>query len=759
MYFNPTRSLLSTLACAIVAHSAHAVPPTVHVGQDNIKVTASCTLIFDTLSINDADGNGIVHIEAPADATRIEVDLGGAVLVGGLGAPETLKGIGIAIKGKNVTLRNGSIRGFKIGVAAESCDGLVLEDLNTSDNYAQALLSQYSQENTSDWLFPHANDGGEWITQHGAGIAVQGGEGVTIRRVKSHRTQNGIVLDRVKRSNIYDNDCSFLSGWGIAMWRSSGNTVCRNSLDFCVRGYSHGIYNRGQDSAGLLMFEQCCDNIIALNSATHCGDGIFGFAGREALGETPCPSSKIDFNDPEAWYRGRGCNGNRFIDNDLSYAAAHGLEMTFSFGNLIARNRFDSNAICGIWAGYARETIVVGNDFIGNGNAGYGSERGGVNMEHAQRCVIEDNAFSNEPVGVQLWTDADEALAKRPWVLANGAGAINNRIVSNRFTDMEKAAQIIAAKDTVFVGNTLLRCATALAQTDSIVTRESGAIDARVGPTDAQLDAIIATLPGTNKPRDTRSSLRGRDKIIMLDHGPYAWDRPIVVQVGGGQARPKFKAYGFMKVTSTQILGQGALFVGLDADGVTIEVATNQVGYVTPFIVMAIDPLKKAIRASGLLVRCDWLTKFFPLDSAATKLGDVPDLAAFRALALAEPRAFTYSEIDFDFRGRSLQDAVGSAEVTLPDLGTSRFGITASTSMRFPAGNFRVHVLSDDGVRLAIDGKPVIERWNIHGQTEDTFAFDLLEPREMQFDLDYFQNSGASRLRVWFEAIKPKILG
>jgi len=29
----------------------------------------------------------------------------------------------------------------------------------------------------------------------------------------------------------------------------------------------------------------------------------------------------------------------------------------------------------------------------------------------------------------------------------------------------------------------------------------------------------------------------------------------------------------------------------------------------------------------------------------------------------------------------------------------------------------------------------------------------------MQFDLDYFQNSGASRLRVWFEAIKPKILG
>ena len=119
----------------------------------------------------------------------------------------------------------------------------------------------------------HRNDGGEWIREHGAGVSVRRAKGAVVRRVTSHRTQNGIVLDRVEGSEIYDNDCSFLSGWGIAMWRSSSNTVCRNSLDFCIRGYSHGVYNRGQDSAGLLMFEQCSGNVVALNSITHGGDG------------------------------------------------------------------------------------------------------------------------------------------------------------------------------------------------------------------------------------------------------------------------------------------------------------------------------------------------------------------------------------------------------------------------------------------------------------------------------------------------------
>jgi len=146
-------------------------------------------------------------------------------------------------------------------------------------------VSHTAPDDGHDWLRPHDNDAGEWAARYGAGLVVERSDAVTIRRCRARRVQNGVILDRVGGARVHDNDLSFLSGWGLALWRSSDNVISRNALDFCVRGYSHGVYNRGQDSAGLLMFEQCSRNLVAFNSITHGGDGVFAFAGREALGE------------------------------------------------------------------------------------------------------------------------------------------------------------------------------------------------------------------------------------------------------------------------------------------------------------------------------------------------------------------------------------------------------------------------------------------------------------------------------------------
>ena len=47
-----------------------------------------------------------------------------------------------------------------------------------------------------------------------------------VRRSRARDGQNGLILDGVQASRVYDNDFSFLSGWGIALWRSSDNTIC-----------------------------------------------------------------------------------------------------------------------------------------------------------------------------------------------------------------------------------------------------------------------------------------------------------------------------------------------------------------------------------------------------------------------------------------------------------------------------------------------------------------------------------------------------
>ncbi|MBI1302279.1 MAG: hypothetical protein GC172_00550 [Phycisphaera sp.] len=724
-----------------------AEPPTVELTRAGTMVRESARITLPRAPLP-ADGDTpVLLIEGRDDGTRVEIDLGGGVLIGGTGRPHEHAGTGILIRGRNVTLRNGTIRGFKVAVRAVECDGLILEDLVVSDNYAQRLLSKPWAEDSSDWLFPHRNDDDEWAKEHGAGISVRNAHGAVIRRITSHRTQNGILLDRVDGSQIYDNDCSFLSGWGIAMWRSSGNTICRNSLDFCIRGYSHGVYNRGQDSAGLLMFEQCSDNIVALNSATHGGDGIFGFAGREALGEGLAADA-----DPAA-HLGKGCNGNSFVGNDLSFAAAHGLETTFSFDNLVARNRFESNAICGIWGGYSRGTVVTENQFIGNGRTMTGVERGGINIEHGKRNLIVGNSFKDDSVGVRFWTDADEALARLPWTRANGRGAEDNIVVGNAFEGVATAIELADARGTRLSENIFVSCGTEVRDEPATGTTVSGSApeSAAAPPSTAELDELLARLPGERQAIGLRDALRGREHIVMLEHGPYAWDAPIVVQTTPGLARVQFKAYGLISVESADVIGRGPLFAGVGADAQTIEVASNQSGFVAPFTVQARDPLRKLAKARGLLAPGQWTTKVFPLDGGAAPLAAVPDREAFLARAAEEQRELELRELSFDFRGRAPREVIDHQDAALLAAEGSRFGLVSRSPFRFPPGRYRVLVESDDGIRVRIDGETVIERWDIHAPTIDRHEFEVAEMRELAFEVEYFQNTGHSTLRVWFE--------
>ena len=374
---------------AIAPAPSPASPPTglpvVEVVADDTVVDRSCRLrIAPGLVIADAAGDGVVKVVAPGVVVEFEQ---GSVLVGAASDvdPDRLAGVGIAVRDvAGVTLRNAAIRGFKVGILATNADSLAIEGADIADLFRQRLRSTPAAEDASDWLWPHDNDGGEWRSRYGAAVCVERSRTVTIRDTLVRRSQNGIILDRVEESSIHDNDCSFLSGWGLAMWRSSRNTVSRNAFDFCIRGHSEGVYNRGQDSAGILAFEQCRENRFIENSATHGGDGFFGFAGREALGQKPPQGGDADVV-------GRGCDDNLLLGNDFSFASAHGIEMTFSRRNRLVGNRVVGNGICGIWGGYSVDSLIARNHFERNGELAYGLERGAINIEHGARTRSDEH--------------------------------------------------------------------------------------------------------------------------------------------------------------------------------------------------------------------------------------------------------------------------------------------------------------------------------------------------------------------------------
>jgi nitrous oxidase accessory protein NosD len=499
--------------CLACGAAAAAEPPTVVVDRDNVEITADCTVRIDRPWIADADGDGVIHITGDG----ITVDFAGQALSGAeSGPPDAFRGTGIRINARNVTLRGARISGFKAGIHARAADGLVVEDCDLSGNFRQRLRSTPQREDPADWLRPHANDDNEWLTLYGAGLYIEDSKEVKVRRVRAWGTQNGIVLDRVSGAQVYDNDCSFGSGWGLALWRSNDNVISRNAFDFRVRGYSHGVYNRGQDSAGILVFEQCGHNVITHNSATHGGDGLFGFAGSEALGEVKPKGNPL-------WYKNRGCNRNDIANNDLSYAAVHGLEMTFSYNNHIMENRLVGNGVCGIWAGYCRATYIFGNTSESNGDMPYGSQRGGINIEHGSRNGIKANSFRNNACGIFLWWDRDEEIMKLPWTRANTTAVELNSLRHNTFDGDEIGIQLRQTGPTRLVSNRMTNVGTEIDADE----RSGRFVD--IQEADIRRSPIAAPHPiGRTNPVGARVHLRGREHIIMTEWGPYDWQEPLL---------------------------------------------------------------------------------------------------------------------------------------------------------------------------------------------------------------------------------------
>jgi parallel beta-helix repeat protein len=729
--------------------------PTVTVTRDNTVIDRSCRVVIPAGTvIRDDDGDGVIHIGA--DGITVEFAPGQAGLVGATpGTPwDAMTGVGIRVEGRRgVTIKGAGVHSFKVGIWATSADGLVLDGCDVSGGYAMRLKSTPEAEDGSDWLWPHQNDRREWTTNYGAGICVERSDGVTIRSCVARRRQNGIVLDRVTRSRVYDNDCSFLSGWGLAMWRCTENVVSRNAFDFCVRGYSHGVYNRGQDSAGILFFEQNSDNVIAENSATHGGDGFFGFGGREALGEDrPADVQPSD-------YTGRGNSGNLLIRNDFSYAPAHGIEMTFSFRNRFIENRLVGNAICGVWGGYSQDTLIARNTIEDNGEMAYGLERGGINIEHGAGNQILNNTFKRNRCGVHLWWDRDEGLMSTPWAKANNRGtgprampSIDNTIAENTFDGDAVGLHLRDCDGTTTVRNTY--------------TGVVRPIDATPGSEPREMNVAVSwEMPayrvyGESRPVGARVELAGRDSIVMTEWFPWDHQSPLarVVRKGADAHVIEFN-------------GIDGEHVRVWIDGVSArplsgrrgEVWRHSIGSGSPGVTsyrVVVDQDGYHQELSGTVVKTEWQAAFFnwPRPEPARDPDGTPrvppDLEAWRALARAPDAVkIVTPRLSFAFGGGGPRDAVDVPVVKASALGRDYFGMVAQTTLPLPKGRWRIRTLSDDGIRVIVDGQTLIENWTHHGAARDQAEFELPAPAPASITVEYFEIYGAAVVEFEIEPV------
>ncbi|MDX2208643.1 MAG: NosD domain-containing protein [Gemmatimonadales bacterium] len=472
-------------------------------------ITASTRIAPGSYRIPGGDSVGIV-----IRGSNIVVDLRGVELVGDSlrTRPDRFTRTGLIVDGgRDVTVRGITIRGVKHGIIARGTRNLRLLDNTLSHNHKPRLLSGIEKESLVDWMSFHQNEKGEWL-RFGAGIyldAVTGGEikGNTVRQ-----GANGLMMTRTDSVLVWNNDFSFNSALGIGMYRSSHNRIVHNRIDWNVRGYSHGFYHRGQDSAGLLMYEQSSHNVVAHNSVTHSGDGLFLWAGQHTM----------DTGDG-------GANDNLFYGNDFSHAPTNGIEATFS-RNVFVRNRIEENWH-GVWGGYSYQSVFLGNSFRNNFEA--------IAIEHGQDNRIAGNTFEGDNTAIRLWWNrlepSDWGYPKYRDTRSRDYVVLGNSFFDVRLAFRVDNTQRLRVDGNVFRGVDSLTRLTGDTTGWTLVPATGG----RQAPSPVPARYLVPKRSGGLDAMIPDGARRGKATIIVDKWGPYDWQSPKLWPVGRSDQSPQ----------------------------------------------------------------------------------------------------------------------------------------------------------------------------------------------------------------------------
>jgi len=80
-------------------------------------------------------------------------------------------------------------------------------------------------------------------------------------------------------------------------------------------------------------------------------------------------------------------------------------------------------------------------------------------------------------------------------------------------------------------------------------------------------------------------------------------------------------------------------------------------------------------------------------------------------------------------------------------------GVLAKTEMPLTAGTWKITTVTDDGIRVKVNGKTVIDNWTWHAQATDTASFELPRDQNVTIEVAYFELNGGATLSVKLEPV------
>jgi parallel beta-helix repeat protein len=655
-----------------------------------LRITKSVSIKAKVYMI-DAPGNpgkSVIVIEGK----NIVVDFKNATLKGSntkKGADEFF-GVALLIQNsKNVTIKNLKVRGYKIALIARNTEGLVIDNCDMSYNYRQHLNSTQEKEDLSDWMSYHQNENDQWL-RYGAAIYLRGCNKAIVRNCKVTGGQNALMMMECSEAMVYNNDFSFNSGIGIGLYKCSNNKVMYNRLIFNVRGYSEGIYNRGQDSAGILVYEQSSNNLFYKNNVTHSGDGFFLWAGQTTMDNGQ-----------------GGCNDNIIANNDFSYAPTNGVEVTFSRNTIIDNRIFECDN--GIWGGYSYETRISNNKFRNNKRA--------IAIEHGQSNIISYNIFYGNKQAIQLWGRAEQPS---DWGYAKYRDTKSHGyiIASNNFNSSETVLNLNRT-DSLNIFSNIYSDYETLYKTDTTVTNlDTVAYDELTVELSKENELKIPEVETPANPFKNVLSIAGKKNILVTEWGPYDFRSPIiwntnpmdtsgVLQFDLKGPSGKWVIKKVKGVTGLSLM-HGDLPASITAEkikgdrtDISIEVEYKGDAIVTPSGNVVAKGKPYLFSFKKFFQPISWTVNFFNLDTSL--FNPIKENQLFPPNVRMRPlKTDTVSRLDY-----ALWGGLKTADSTF-----TQFISIAEGTADFTPGDYEISVTWDDAVRLYIDNKLVLDEWN-----------------------------------------------
>lgn len=616
---------------------------------------------------------------------------------------ENFDGIGLLIDGcKNITIKNAHVQGFRFNIKVVNSQNVRLIHCDVSFSRTLRMMKDGRLIDT----FLNLRDSAQWRT-YGAGVWLEGCADCRVEKCFGTGALIGAVLLDTTGTTVTDCDFSFNGGWGVALSHSSDNVISWNRLDFVNRVWGGGW---GGDSAGLAVANDCDRNYFVGNSMTHGGDGFF----LSNLNDIGPINSQTGFYEPVG-----GSDHNVIAYNDGSWTPNNAFEGTFSDANVYLGNLSNGSGY-GYWLGFSTNSLLFEN--IINDN-----ERGGIAIEQGYGTKIEGNSMArNRPSAIHLWQSNDKARKPFP--------SSHIDIANNRISDSSRAYDLDSSTDVAIHGNTLVNSAVPeFPFANRPIASALG--DFKRTPDWTKLQAIIATRPADFKLYSEQDLPKGPQWLLPNDYTPKDYRGSLAAQ---RQAAPDVIELYLLEAGVVITVPPWAEFEDTE-DPYLVRIRPKadhdegESGDRPITITLASKSGQRKQTINGNLRSLTWDLYWYRWQGLGYDDTSAWDrLWAGKAIKQEQTR-----QLGGDWSGKSPSDGVPA----------DHFALVAVASLKVPPGRYRFQTLSDDGIRVRVDGRLVINRWNHHGATPDE-AVLTLDDSPHKIRVEYCQEDGAAVLRL-----------